>query len=117
MPEQDQEQELTDLLIDRNDIRLNKTNDIALVDGIENVKQSVALDVRDITHFAIGSNINANTIYDVTAAIERSLAADPQITAPTTVELQSINKDANELQFDITTRDNEGFTLDLVLPE
>lgn len=114
--EHEQEQELRDLLIKRDDIILNQTNDLELVSGIDNVKQSVALDVRDVAHFAVGSSITSTTIYELTAAIERSLATDPQITPPTSVKLESINQDANILNYHVVTRDNEEFTLEMVLP-
>lgn len=111
------EQELRDLAIERNDIALNETGDLAMVDGMDSVRQSVALDVRDIAHFEIGATLTSDTVFELQASIEQSLRRDPQITTPITIEPESIDKQSGVINFHVTTRDNEEFTLDIVLPE
>jgi hypothetical protein len=111
------EQELVDLTVARNDIRVNETHDLALISGIENVKQSVALDVRDVAHFHVGDQLTSNNVFDVRAQVERSLNADPQISAPTSVVVDAVDLESHTINFTVTTHDNEDFTLDIVLPE
>lgn len=111
------EQELRDLEVQRNDIGLDDGGDLAFVTGMDNVKQSVALDIRDVTHFDVGGTLTSDTTFALRDEIKRSLQTDPQITTPITVELDSVDKNAGVVNFAITTRDNEEFTIDMVLPD
>lgn len=111
------EQELTDLRIAGEDITLTEQGDLDLVNGFDNVVQSVALDVRDVTHFEIGNQLTELNIYNVKDAIKRSLHNDPQITTPITVEPTQINEQTNEVTFSVTTHDNENFSLDIVIQD
>lgn len=111
------EQELTDLRIVGEDIILNEQGDVDLVSGFENVKQSVALDVRDVTNFQVGSFITETAIYEIQNSITQSLINDPQVSNPISVSPSLINTEENEIEFEVTLQDNNTFTLDLVLPE
>lgn len=111
------EQELTDLKINNEDITLTEQGDLDLISGFDDVLQSVALDVRDVTHFEVGNQLTELNIYDMMDAIKRSLRNDPQITEPISVEPTQINEETNEITFTVTTHDNENFSLDIVIPD
>lgn len=109
------EQELRDLEVRRNDIALNETGDLAFVDGIDSVKQSAALDVRDAAHFNVGSVMTSDAVFQLQGEIERSLQRDPQLTNPVSVGIQSVDKQSGTVAFHVETRDNEEFTVDMAI--
>lgn len=111
------EQELTDLRVAGEDIVVEDGGDLAMIDGFDNVLQSVALDARNVTYTGVGDQLTELNIYDMRSAIEDSLRNDPQITDPISVEPTQIDEETNEVTFEVTTKDNEEFTLDLVIPD
>lgn len=111
------EQELTDLRVVGEDIILNDSGDLDVISGFDNVLQSVALDTRDVTHFHVGNQLTTDAVYEIQNAITNSLRNDPQVSDPISVEPSQLDTESNEIEFEVTTIDNENFTLDIVLPE
>lgn len=111
------EPELTSLAVRNEDLYFDDGGSFERVSGIDNVMQSVALDVRDTLQSSIGDMLTTDVVFELEQQIHNAMIADPQVTDPISVAATRVNRDTNELTFTVTVRDNEEFTVDMVLPE
>lgn len=111
------EQELTSFAIRNEDLYFDDGGSFERVNGIDNVMQSVALDVRDTVQSSIGGMLTTDVVFELEQQIHNAMLADPQVSDPISVSATSVNRETNALTFTVTVRDNEEFTVDMTIPE
>jgi hypothetical protein len=104
----------TDLLIGTDlDIEIDETNDLGTVSGIQQLEQSVAIDVLDVTQNFVGSNLSGGRVGLLEQRVQESLENDEQLTEVVDVVLQSYNKDTGTIEMEIIVLENENFVIEL----
>ena len=102
----------TDLDINENkDIHLDASNDLTLTSGIEQLQQSVALDVLDELQELVGGRLNGENLGRIEVAARQSLERDVQVGDVRTVTVESFDRQAGRVEIDVTLTQNEDFTL------
>lgn len=104
----------TDLDINENkDIHLDASNDLTLTSGIEQLQQSVALDVLNDLEDFLGGRLNGRNLGRLETAIRLSLESDPQVGDVRTVTVESFNRETGRVAIDVTLTQNEDFSLEI----
>lgn len=104
----------TDLALnDSLDIYLDGANDIATIGGVEQLEQSVAVDVLDVTRDFIGSEITGPEIGLLEERVQRSLNRDEQLSRVQTVSVREHDLQTNTIRMDVTVIDDEDFTIEV----
>jgi hypothetical protein len=93
------------------DVYVDASNDIALVSGVAQLRQSVAIDVFDETSQLIGGKVTGQDFGRIESAIRESLNDDPQLAEVQQVSVEEFNKDTNEVTVTVLTTANNEFTL------
>lgn len=104
---------LVDIEVDGDDIVYDTTNDLSTVEGVENVKQTVALSTLDATRELVGSPISPRKVRRLEAQIEQSLDDDPQIGAIKSVSITNIDKPNDTVEVNVQCLTDEDFELPL----
>lgn len=104
----------TDLDLNKNkDIYIDSANDLALTSGIQQLQQSVAIDVMDITRQFIGQQLTGTQVGLLEERVERSLNNDEQVAEVQTVNLVEFDRRDNSIELDIIVVKDEDFTLEV----
>lgn len=104
----------TDLAVDSNlDLFLDGANDLATISGLEQLQQSVALDVLDITRQFVGSEITGPEIGRLEARVERSLQQDEQLQNVQSVNVTEHNRKTDTIVMKVFVVNDDDFTLEV----
>lgn len=104
----------TDLDLDNNkDIHLDAGNDLTLTSGIEQLQQSVALDVLNNVDGFTSGRLSGENLGRLETAIRRSLEADVQVGDVRTVSIESFDRETGRVEVNVTLTENEDFTLNI----
>jgi hypothetical protein len=102
----------TDLdLNSEKDIHLDTTGDLTLTSGIEQLQQSVAIDVMDELDEFIGGRVTGKNIGLLEERLRQALNDDPQLSDVQNVNVEEYNRRTNTLTVTILTIENDEFTL------
>lgn len=103
-----------DIAIDSGkDIFLNDANDLALVSGREQLQQSIAIDVLDVTRDFVGSSITAQSIGLLEQRILEALEDDPQVGVIRDVSIMEFDKRTNTVTVEVSLAENDDFTIEV----
>ena len=104
----------TDLLIDEDlDIVIDTTNDLGTVSGIQQLEQSVAIDVLDVTRQFVGSRLTGSQIGLLEERVLRSLEDDEQVGEVLDVVVSQYNEAAQSVTMEIIVLEDENFEIEL----
>lgn len=107
-------EQLTDVAINENkEVEVDATNDLRTVSGEANLRQSVALDVMDVTQSFLGDRMTPTSVNNLRSAIRQSLASDPQIDSVTAVKITDVDSQTNTVTVEIRAEPDHDFELDL----
>lgn len=105
---------LTDMAVNRQqDAYLDEGNDLAIVSGLENTKQSAALQVLDETDDLIGEVLNGNQLTKLRGRIRTELQADPELSTVHEVKLVSIDDNKNKVNIEVKAEPSD---VELTIP-
>lgn len=105
---------VTDVAVDENlDIFIDDTNDIGVVTGSEQLEQSVALDILDVTRDFVGRRLSANNVGILEERIRQSLESDEQLGPIESVVVEEYNRQNNTIVSTVRTRANNEFELEV----
>lgn len=104
----------TDLDLNENkDVHLDASNDLELTSGVEQLQQSVAVDVLDEIQSLLAGRVTGENIGLLEERIESGLNDDPQVGAVRSVTIGSFNRQTDKVVIDVKLVKNEDFTLEL----
>ena len=93
------------------DIHLDGANDIALVSGVSQLEQSVAIDVMDEIQEFIGGRVTGKNVGLLEERLRQGLNDDPQLDRVVSVNVVEYDRRDDSLSVDIVTIKNEDFTI------
>lgn len=94
------------------DVHLNGANDLALVGGEEQLRQSVAIDVMDEIEDFIGGRVTGKTLGLLEERFLQAFNDDPQLDEVISVNIKQYDRRTDELIIEAKTVKNEDFTLE-----
>ena len=104
----------TNLLIDEElDIVIDTTNDLGTVSGIQQLEQSVAIDVLDVTRQFVGSRLTGSQIGLLEERVLRSLEDDEQVGEVLDVVVSQYDEAAQSVTMEIIVLEDENFEIEL----
>lgn len=95
------------------DIHLDGANDLALTSGIEQLQQSVAIDVFDELQNFIGGRLTGETLGLLEERVRQALDDDPQLSTVRSVDILEYNRGTQSVTISIEVIDDEDFTIEL----
>lgn len=102
----------TDLLIGTDlDTEVDGANDLATVSGLQQLEQSVAIDVLSITRQFIGTKITGEQIGLLEERVRQSLADDEQLGTILDVIVREYDETTNEITMEVVVLENEDFDI------
>lgn len=104
----------TDLdLNEGKDVHLDGTNDLALTSGVEQLQQSVAIDVMDELRDFVTGRLTGRNIGQLEERIASGLNDDPQVDTVRSVSLDTFNRQNNTVEITVHVVENDDFTLEV----
>jgi len=104
----------TDLLIDEQlDTVIDTTNDLGTVRGIQQLEQSVAIDVLDVTRQFVGSSLTGEQVGLLEERVLRSLEDDEQVGEVIDVVVSQYDEAAQSVTMEIIVLEDESFSIEL----
>ncbi|AGF91206.1 hypothetical protein HAPG_00020 [Halorubrum phage GNf2] len=104
----------TDLRLNQDkDIAINGANDLALVSGVSQLEQSVALDVLDELEDFIGSRVTGTRVGRLEERIQTALSNDSQVQTVTNVSVEEFNRQTETVRIDVSLLRDDDFTLEV----
>ena len=104
----------TDLDInEERDVHLDAGNDLAVTSGVEQLQQSVAIDVLDELQDFVAGRLTGQNIGQLEEAIRKGLDEDPQIGAVRTVTIDTFNRESSTVTIDVSVVEDDNFTLEV----
>jgi len=104
----------TDLLIDEQlDTVIDTTNDLGTVSGIQQLEQSVAIDVLDVTRQFVGSRLSGEQVGLLEERVLRSLQTDEQVGEVLDVVVSEYDKGSQTVTMEIIVLEEENFEIEL----
>jgi hypothetical protein len=105
-----------DLGVDENfDVFVDDTGDLATVVGKEQLEQSVALDIANVSERFIGESLTATNLGIIEEEIRQSLNRDEQVGRVISVTVEEYNADTNAVVASVATENNRDFILEVDL--
>lgn len=95
------------------DIHLDQANDLAVVSGVKQLEQSVAMDVLDVTQRFVGRALTGENVGLLEARVEESLAADEQVGDVQTVTVTEYDRRTNSITMDVVCTEDQDFTIQI----
>lgn len=95
------------------DVYLDDVNDLALVSGNDQLQQSIAIDVLDVTQQFVGSKISAQSVGLLEQRILEALNEDPQVGTIRNVSVEEFDRRNNSVTVQVTLLENEDFTIEV----
>jgi len=103
----------TDLDLDSSkDIHLSGANDLSLVSGEDQLKQSVAIDAMDEIQEFIGGRVTGKNVGLLEERLRQAFNDDPQLDEVVSVNVVEYDRRTDALTIEATTVENEDFTLE-----
>lgn len=103
----------TDLDLDSGkDIHLSGANDLALVSGEAQLRQSVAIDAMDEIEAFIGGRVTGKNVGLLEERLRQAFNDDPQLDQVINVNVVEYDRRSEEIKIRATTVKNEDFTLE-----
>jgi hypothetical protein len=93
------------------DIHLDSGNDLALTGGVQQLQQSVAIDVMDELDEFISGRLNGENIGLLEESLREALNDDPQLSEVRNVIIQEFNRESGIVSIDVHVVENEDFSL------
>lgn len=104
----------TDLdLNEGKDIHLDGSNDLALTSGIEQLQQSVAIDVMDELRDFVAGRLTGPNIGLLEERIRAGLNDDPQVGDVRSVTLDTYDRRNSTVEISVFVVEDENFTLEV----
>jgi len=104
----------TDLLIDEElDTVIDTTNDLGTVSGIQQLEQSVAIDVLDVTRQFVGSSLTGEQVGLLEERVLRSLEDDEQVGEVLDVVVSQYDRATQTVTMEIIVLEDENFSIEL----
>lgn len=104
----------TDLdLNEYKDIHLDSTNDLTVTSGVEQLQQSVAIDVLDELQDLIAGRLSGTNIGQLERRIASGLNDDPQVGTVRNVSIDTFNRETGTIEITANVIENENFTLEI----
>lgn len=108
---------VTDLGLNENkDVYIDSSNDLGLVSGIDQLTQSVGIDVFDETSQLIGNKLTGQQIGRIESQITAALNDDPQLADVVDVTIESYNITNGTIDISVLTVADESFQTTLGEP-
>lgn len=93
------------------DIHLDRSNDLATTSGIEQLQQSVAIDVMDELQDFVAGRLTGENIGLLEEQIRQGLNDDPQLSEVRRVTVQQFNRNTDTVEIDIDVVGDDDFTI------
>lgn len=104
----------SDLDLNQNrDIHLNGANDLALTSGVENLQQSVGIDVMDELSDFVAGRLTGENIGRLEERIRDGLDSDPQLSDVRNVTIDQFDRQTDTVEISVHVVENEDFTLEV----
>lgn len=104
----------TDIDLDGNkDVHLDSTNDLATTSGVEQLQQSVGIDVLDELQAFISGRLTGSNVGQLEERIRSGLDDDPQLESVRNVTITQFDRQTNTIDITVSTIKNEDFTLEV----
>lgn len=104
----------TDLDLNQDkDIHLDGSNDLAVTSGVEQLEQSVAIDVMDEIQEFIGGRVTGPNIGLLEERLRGALNDDPQLSEVRLVNVAEYDRRTDTITIEIIVVDDEDFTLEV----
>lgn len=97
------------------DVRVDSSNDLALVSGADNLEQSVALSVLDVTSELVGEGLRGEQLAILEQRVEQALRGDPHVGSIQRIRVERFDAESGTVTIEATVRDNDDFTVDLTV--
>lgn len=102
----------TDLdLNQQKDIHLDGANDLATTSGVQQLEQSVGIDVMDELKDFVAGRLTGPNIGRLEERIRKGLDDDPQIASVRSVDLEVFDRQSNTVEITVHTVENKDFSL------
>jgi hypothetical protein len=95
------------------DIHIDGSNDLATVSGIEQLEQSVAIDVMDEVQEFIGGRVTGKNLGLLEERFRQAINEDPQVVSVRTLNITEYDRRTDTISVEISTIENEDFTLEV----
>jgi hypothetical protein len=95
------------------DIHLDAANDLATTSGIEQLQQSVAIDVLDELRSLIAGRLTGRNIGKLEERIRQGLDDDPQLSDVRNVTIETFDRDSGRIEIEVNVVENEDFALEV----
>lgn len=93
------------------DIHLSGANDLALVSGVHQLEQSVAIDVMDELEAFVGGRVTGKNLGLLEERLRQALNDDPQLDEVRLVNVEEYDRGAQSITAEIITTQNDNFTI------
>lgn len=104
----------TDLAINENkDIYLDEGNDLAVINGKAQLRQSVGIDVMDELQKFVGGRLTGPNIGRLEERIRKGLDDDPQLSNVRNVTIRTFDRRNNTIEITAEVVGNDNFTLEV----
>lgn len=104
----------TDILLTEDmDIRLDAANDLATISGIQQLEQSVALDVLDVLQQFVGNRLTGQNVGLLEEQVTSALQRDEQLSEVQTVNVRTYNEESGVVEAEVHVVGDDNFTLEL----
>ena len=94
------------------DVHFNGANDLAVVNGEDQLLQSVAIDAMDEIQKFIGGRVTGKNVGLLEERLRQAFNDNPQLDEVVNVSVVEYDRRTDELIIEATTIENENFTLD-----
>lgn len=107
----------TDLRVDADtlDLFIDQSNDLATISGLEQLQQSVSLDVLDVTRSLRGESITGEHLGLLEERVRESLQQDEQVGDVQSVDAKEFDRRDNRIKLDVFLIENENFEIEVGL--
>jgi len=93
------------------DIVINDANDIGLVSGVQQLEQSVAIDVLDEIERFLGSAVTGTRVGKIEERIQTALQNDEQVGTVTNVSVEEFDRRDGSLNVSVSLLRDDDFTI------
>lgn len=104
----------TDLdLNEDKDIHLDGANDLATTSGVEQLQQSVGIDVMDELRDFVAGRLTGGNIGSLEERIRQGLDDDPQLSDVRNVTIEQFDRRTDTVEITVSVVENADFTLEV----
>lgn len=95
------------------EVYLDDVNDLAIVSGDDQLEQSIAIDVMDVTQRFAGRRVTAQSIGLLEQRILEALEEDPQVGTIRMVSVEEFDKRNDTVTVAVSLLEDEDFTIEV----